>query len=266
MATIAPISAADAAPTAANEKEYSTDLELTAHSAWAQSFWDRLTPAKDRVGNHPFFIEMAEATLSVPAIRYALKHFYPLVAHFPSYMALNLAKATGFHQPGYTEARNWLIQNIKIEERHLNWYRDWAKGFGLTIDELDRSTPPPAMNAVNHYLWSMNTRGGLAEGIAATNLAIEWATGEWTVQVYKGIKHYSKHPDVNTTTKTLAWLRAHAMYDDMHPHEAMELIKRLCDHDVAMQERAFIAAEQGLAYYELALDHCYHICKTELAP
>ena len=54
------------------------------------------------------------------------------------------------------------------------------------------------------------------------------------------------------------------MYDDMHPHEAMELIKRLCNDDIAMQERAFIAAEQGLAYYELALDHCYHIYKTEL--
>jgi pyrroloquinoline quinone (PQQ) biosynthesis protein C len=262
---MAPITSENAAPTAVIRKATSlkhdyADFELTGHNAWTQSFWDRLTPAKDRVGNHPFFVDMSAGLLSVAGIRYALKHFYPLVAHFPSYMAMNLAKATGFHQTGYTEARNWLIQNIKIEERHLFWYRDWALGFGLGVDELDRSTPPPAMNAVNHYLWSINSRAGLAEGIAATNLAIEWATGEWTVQVYKGIKHYSKHPDVNTTTKTLAWLRAHAMYDDMHPHEAMELIKRLADHDPAMQERAFIAAEQGLAYYELALDHCYKVC------
>jgi pyrroloquinoline quinone (PQQ) biosynthesis protein C len=57
----------------------------------------------------------------------------------------------------------------------------------------------------------------------------------------------------------LAWLRAHAHYDDVHPYEAMELIKRLCDHDPRMQQKALQAAEQGLAYYELALDACYQI-------
>jgi hypothetical protein len=39
----------------------------------------------------------------------------------------------------------------------------------------------------------------------------------------------------------------------------MELIKRLCDHDPQMQQKALQAAEQGLAYYELALDACYQI-------
>lgn len=44
-------------------------------------------------------------------------------------MAGALAKATAFAEPGVTETRDWLIQNIKVEERHLQWYRDWAKGF-----------------------------------------------------------------------------------------------------------------------------------------
>lgn len=48
-------------------------------------------------------------------------------------------------------------------------------------------------------------------------------------------------------------------YDDLHPYEAMELIKRLCDKDPVSQRKAFLAAKEGLAYYELALDECYKL-------
>ncbi|GAC1569010.1 MAG: iron-containing redox enzyme family protein [Aquirhabdus sp.] len=240
-------------------KPYSKGLELTAHSAWSQAFWDKLLPAKDRISQHPFFVGFASGQLTPQCVRYALLNFYPLVAHFPSYMALNLAKATDFHLPGVTDTRTWLIQNIKVEERHLFWYQDWAAGFGLSVAQLNQVCPPPAMDAVNHFLWSTNYRCELAVGIAATNLAIEWATSDWTVQVYKGIKSYTNHADIVINNKTLAWLRAHALYDDVHPYEAMELIKRLCDHDPEMQQKALLAAEQGLAYYELALDECYKV-------
>lgn len=238
---------------------YSDELEITPHTAWSQIFWDELTPAKNRVSEHPLFKNMADGSLSLVCFQHALLNFAPLVLHFPSYMALSLSKAIGFHQPGITEARNWLIQNIKVEERHLAWYRDWATGFGLTAEALDTVCPPPAMDAVNHYLWSVGHRGSLAEGIAATNLAIEWATGDWSKQVYKGIQAYQDHPDIHINKRTLAWLRAHSMYDDMHPYEAMELVKRLCDHDATLQQKALQAAKQGLAYYELALDDCYKI-------
>lgn len=237
-------------------EQYVKKLEVTPHQGWSKAFWERLLPAKDRVSQHPFFVQFAAGELELACVRHALRNFYPLVAHFPSYMALNLAKATAFQLPGVTETRNWLIQNIKVEERHLFWYRDWAAGFGLGSELLDHTLPPAAMNAVNHFLWSVNARLSLAEGLAATNLAIEWATSEWTVQVYHGMKHYQRYPEVDVSTRTLAWLKAHAIYDDIHPYEAMELIKRLCDRDEDAQRRALTAAEQGLAYYELALDCC----------
>lgn len=244
---------------AQENKPYSKELELTPHSEWSQAFWDQLIPIKDRISRHPFFVGFASGQLSPECVRYALLNFYPLVAHFPSYMAMNLAKAIDFHVLGVTETRTWLIQNIKVEERHLFWYQDWASGFGLSVEQLNQARPPAAMDAVNHFLWSTNYRCGLAEGIAATNLAIEWATSDWTVQVYKGIKKYMNQPDIIINTKTVAWLRAHALYDDVHPYEAMELIKRLCDHDPQLQQKALYAAEQGLAYYELALDECYKV-------
>jgi pyrroloquinoline quinone (PQQ) biosynthesis protein C len=240
-------------------KQPTWTLECTPHQAWAQDFWDRLVPYKDAVAQHPLFEHMANGTLHIECFRHALLNFYPLVARFPSYMSLSLAKAIHFDQAGMIDARHWLIQNIGIEQRHLQWYQDWAIGFGLSLEQLNSVHPPAAMNAVNHYLWSISYRGGLAESIAATNLAIEWATGDWTIQVFKGIKAYADRDDVQIGSRTLAWLRAHAQYDDMHPHEAMELIKRLADHDPAMQQRAFEAAVEGLAYYRLALDDCYRV-------
>ncbi|MEC7119579.1 MAG: iron-containing redox enzyme family protein [Pseudomonadota bacterium] len=241
-------------------------LACTTHPEWAQKFWDDLVPLKDQVAQHPLFQHMAAGTLHLACFRHALLNFYPLVSRFPSYMALNLAKAIHFEQAGVTEARNWLIQNIKVEENHLYWYRDWALGFGITEDEMNHVKPSAAMNAVNHYLWSVNHRLGLAEGIAATNLAIEWATGDWTIQVYKGIKAYTDLDHVDISNRTLAWLRAHAMYDDTHPYEAMELVKLLAQDDPDMQQSAFDAAADGLAYYRLALDDCYQIHLKHTAP
>ena len=241
------------------QKQVDSSLKINPHNVWSQQFWDDLTPYKNRISEHPFFVNMASGQLTVKSFRYALLHFYPLVAHFPSYMALALAKATHFSESGVPETRDWLIQNIKVEERHLNWYRDWAGGFGIAVAELDSVKPSAAMNAVNHFLWNINTRASLCESLAATNLAIEWATGDWSSRVYKGIQAYTVHPEVSINKRTIAWLRAHAHYDDLHPYEAMELIKRLADGSPALQQRAFNAAKEGLAYYEMALDACYKI-------
>ncbi|MEG2359002.1 TenA family transcriptional regulator [Acinetobacter sp.] len=234
-------------------------LKITPHNAWSQRFWDELTPFKDRISGHPFFADMAGGQLSIASFRYALLNFYPLVARFPAFMGLALAKATNFSEAGVAESRDWLIQNIKVEERHLSWYRDWAGGFGITAEALDKVHPPAPMNAVNHYLWNVNTRGNLVESLAATNLAIEWATGDWSSKVYAGIHAYTNHPEVSINKRTIAWLRAHAHYDDLHPYEAMELIKRLSDGNPQLQQQAFQAVKEGLAYYELALDDCYRV-------
>lgn len=234
-------------------------LKITPHTTWSQQFWEELTPYKDRISDHPFFMNMANGQLTLKSFRYALLNFYPLVAHFPSFMGLALAKATHFSESGVTETRDWLIQNIKVEERHLNWYRDWAGGFGIALDELDRVQPPAPMNAVNHYLWNINTRGTLVESLAATNLAIEWATGDWSNKVYQGIHAYTDHPEVSINKRTIAWLRAHAHYDDLHPVEAMELIKLLCGENIELRDKAFNAVKNGLAYYEMALDECYKV-------
>ncbi|MDP2226014.1 MAG: iron-containing redox enzyme family protein [Moraxellaceae bacterium] len=246
----------ETASSKAKEERYG-HVELTPHPVWAQAFWERLVPLKDQIASHVLFAEMGAGNLSLERFRRALLNFYPLVGNFPHYMALTLAKTVDITQPGMLASRDWLINNIRIEQRHLYWYRDWATGFGISPAALDTVRPPAAMDAVNHYLWNTNTRGTVAEGLAATNLAIEWATGDWTVSVVSGMKKYAARGEATIDRRTMAWLRAHAHYDDAHPHEAMELIKQLCVSE-AQQAQAFAAAERGMEYYLLALDDCYH--------
>lgn len=238
------------------QKKRYGQVTCTPHTGWALEFWNRLEPLKDRIARHPLFEDMAAGDLSLSRFRHALLNFYPLVGNFPHYMSLTLAKANVITEPGMLDARDWLINNISIEQRHLYWYRDWAKGFGISDSQLDSVTPPAAMDAVNHYLWHMNQRGSVAEGIAATNLAIEWATGDWTMAVVKGMRAYAERGEASIDKRSMAWLRAHAHYDDEHPHEAMELIKQLCTSEKS-QQQAFAAAIRGMEYYLLALDDCY---------
>lgn len=247
----------------AMERQEYGEVAVTPHPAWAQRFWDDLVPLKDAIARHPLFTEMAAGDLPLARFRHALLNFYPLVGNFPHYMALTLARAHEVTAPGVLDARDWLINNIRIEQRHLYWYRDWAMGFGVSAEELDNCLPPPAMDAINHFLWHVNQRASIAEGIAATNLAIEWATGDWTRSVVKGMRIYAERGEMVLDRRTMAWLRAHAHYDDAHPYEAMELVKRLCGDDAVLQQKCFKAARRGMEYYLLALDDCH---ATALAP
>jgi pyrroloquinoline quinone (PQQ) biosynthesis protein C len=240
---------------AEKKPRYEEELILTPHPEWAQDFWDRLVPIKDRVVQHPIFQTMGEGELPIDHFRYTLLNFYPLVENFPKYMALNLAKCRR-DKPGHDETRNWIMGNMRVEQRHAYWYQDWAEGFGVDRDMLNTVTPPAAMDAVNHYLWDQCRNAPLVEGIGAANLAIEWATGEWTRYVVKGMRAYAKRGEAEVDRRTMAWLRAHSHYDDAHPHEAMELIKLLAHTDEERQ-RAFEATRRGLEYYWLALEDCW---------
>lgn len=232
-------------------------ITLTPHPEWAQRFWDNLVPLKNKVVSHPYFEDIQEKRLPVELGQKGLIYFYPLVENFPKFMALNLAK-TRRGLPGHQEAKYWLIQNIKVEQNHADWWHSWAHGFNVSDEELINAKPNAHMDAINHYLWAINTYGSLAEGIAATNLSVEWATGEWTVKILDAVKSYSSFSNNNgkNSERILDWLNAHATYDDAHPYEAMEIIKLTATNEED-REKAFEAAKRSLEYYVLALDDCY---------
>lgn len=230
-------------------------LEITENTGWAKEFWNKLIPLKDKVVSHPLFKDVSEGKLPIAKCKRALIDFYPLVENFPKYMALNLSK-TKRNTPGHLEAKYWLIQNIKVEQNHADWWHSWAEGFGVSDEQLALAEPSPMMDSINNFLWSVNMNYSLPEGIAATNLAIEWATGEWTINILEGIKSYSKTGEVKIDEKVMSWLNAHATYDDEHPDEAMEVIKLTAIND-ELREKSLKVAQRSLEYYILALDDCY---------
>src|SRR5262249_11807131 len=145
--------------------------------------------------------------------------------------------------------------NIYVERGHSEMWRTWARGFGCSNHELDHPSPGPATDAINNYLWHVNTHGTLAEGLGATNLAIEWPTGEWAREVVPAARIYKEKGLAEINPQPMAWLEAHAGYDDVHPYEAMELIK-LCTHTDDERLRVLAATRRGFEYYVMALDDC----------
>lgn len=233
-------------------------LKLTRHPRWVREFRTAVAPIEERIVNSRFFAEMANGTLSMKRFRAGLLYFYPLIESFPQYMGLTLAKAASGN--GLNElTREWLITNINIERKHTLWYRQWALDFGVSREEFARPVlPPPEIDAVNHYLWRVTSQGTLTEALAAVNYGIEGPSGVWTKRVKKNIKTYARHKGVKIRKGTLLWLNAHAAYDDRHPDEALELIKKFAKTKEA-QEKATQAARRSMEYYALAADAIYDL-------
>jgi len=217
--------------------------------------FEAIRPAKDRLVHHPVWEQLGRGEFPLENYQKMLLHFYPLVENFPKFMGLALAK-TRTHLRGHDDTKNWLIGNIKVEQNHASWFQDWAMGIGIEASSLTHVRPAPAIDAIVNYLWSINERGSLAESLAATNIGIEWATGEWSQNVVRGAETYFHGKwSEKARRRSMAWLRAHARYDDTHPYEAMELVTRCAKDDDDLQ-LAIRAAERSLDFYAMGLDAC----------
>jgi len=187
--------------------------------------------------------------------------FYPLIESFPTFLGLILAKVPAGNSDWNNNTRRWLIANISQESEHASWWRRLARKFGVSPVALDTTNYPPAqVDVINNYLWRICTDGSLPEAIAATNFAVEGATGEWTKRVGEGFKRFPHCEEIQLTQVDLEWINAHAHYDDKHPVEALEIVKAYANSD-AEQKAASQATKRALEYYALALDACYQLAQ-----
>lgn len=232
-------------------------IPITPHQEWMSELLDYLKLYENKVVNHRYFQDMANGTLSIERFHRGLIYFYPLIEAFPKYMALNLAKVPAADSGWNSKTRSWLITNMNVERVHTVWWRQWAEGFGVSKDVLDEEIHPPAeMDAINNYLWRICTHGSLAEGVSATNYAVEGPTGQWTISVKEGLRKYQSVEGLNVNKKTVEWVAGHADYDDRHPYEALEIIKAYATTQEE-QNRVKQAAKRAMEYYAMALDDCY---------
>jgi len=223
---------------------------FTPNPEWVIAMDHELQPYRERVWHSKLVVQTATGDLSLKQVRGWSTQFYPFIESFPQFIATYLAKAPD------PASRAFLIDNLKVEKRHAEQWIDMAKGFGVPQPELFATPIIPEVEALTHWLWSITTRGTFIEAVSAANYAIEGVTQGIATAVIKGFVKYHGREGVFLNKKAYYWMENHAAYDDLHPYEALEIIKTHA-RTQEQQERVKHAAQRSLEFLHLALESCY---------
>lgn len=230
-------------------------VEVTEYPQWIQDFVYETHETAHAVANHEAWYRFRDGTIPGSKHHALLIGFWPLIERFPQFLALNLLKCSYGDDPSINSARGWLIKNLRIEQRHAEWYRDWAVSAGIPESQLFHSPRPATATAITDWCWTVSEFGTLAEGMAATNFAIEGVTGEWAKMVGASDEYRALFPE-QEQKKAMKWINAHAAYDDEHPVEALDLIFEILGTDPSASSIKGVkgAVQKSYDLYLLALD------------
>jgi pyrroloquinoline quinone (PQQ) biosynthesis protein C len=224
--------------------------KLTTNPPWVLEMDEYLKPYREAIWQSKLVQETSTGALSLKQVRGWSIQFYPFIECFPQFMATYLAKAPD------RMSRAFLIDNLRVEKRHADQWIDMANGFGVTNEELMTTPILPEVETLTHWLWSITNRGSFVEAVAATNYAIEGVTQGIASIMVKGFARYQGQEGVQLDKRAYYWMEAHSSYDDVHPYEALEIIKRHATSPT-MQQHAKRAAQRSLEYLAIALDCCH---------
>ena len=222
---------------------------------WLAQVVEDTKPKAQAIAQHEAWKQFSTATISKEKHQALLSGFWPLIERFPQFLALNLLKCSYGSSPALNMARGWLIKNLRIEQRHAEWYRDWAELSGISRARLFEGYRPAALTAITDWCWHICESGNLAEGMAATNFAIEGVTGDWSEIVWESEEYRLMFEEADRK-KAMKWIQVHAAYDDLHPVEALTIIHKLLGDDPRNEDVKKIqrAIEKSYDLYLLALD------------
>jgi pyrroloquinoline quinone (PQQ) biosynthesis protein C len=194
---------------------------------------------------------VANTRLTVPEMRGWILQLYPFIHAFPKFLAEALIKVEDDY------SRSFLIDNIRVEKAHAEHWIWMGLGFGLTrqemLDAAEGKTPMLRdVQSLSDWLWYINTKGSMAEAVAATSFAIEGVAGDIARKVVGGFEAYKDKPGVQMGPKTYKWFREHAHYDDEHPKIAMEIVKRYATTE-RMQTKVMLASKRSIQLLHNAL-------------
>jgi pyrroloquinoline quinone (PQQ) biosynthesis protein C len=230
--------------------------KLTANPPWVLEMDEYLKPYREAIWQSKLVQETSTGALSLKQVRGWSVQFYPFIEYFPQFMATYLAKAPD------PMSRAFLIDNLRVEKRHADQWIDMANGFGVTKEELVNTPILPEVETLTHWLWSITNRGSFVEAVAATNYAIEGVTQGIASIMVKGFARYQDHEGVCLDKRAYYWMEAHSSYDDVHPYEALEIIKRHATSP-EIQQHTKRSARRSLEYLAIALDRCYQAYKEQ---
>jgi len=224
--------------------------KLTSHPAWILDLRQHIEPTWNAILKCRLLQEASAGTLSLPQMRAWLTQLYPFIETFPKWIALNIPKTQD------AISRGFLIDNIRVEKRHAEQWVYMAEGFGIKRADLYTVEPLPEIDALTHWLWSINTQGTLAEAVGATNYAIEGITQEIAKVTVKGFPHYEGVDGIHLERKAYWWMEAHAKYDDLHPQQALEIMKMYATTK-ELQDKVTFVTRRSLEYMLMGFETCY---------
>ncbi|MFK3725660.1 TenA family transcriptional regulator [Pseudomonas monteilii] len=198
-------------------------MDPASYPAWAQQLLRDCHESKRRVVEHEFYQRLRDDRIKPATIQQYLIGGWPVVEQFSLYMAHNLTRTRFARHPGEDMARRWLMRNIRVELNHADYWLHWSQAHGVNLADLQAQDVPLELNALNDWCWRVCTTEPLVVAIAATNYAIEGATGEWSALVCSTDTYAQGFPEEGRK-RAMKWLKMHAHYDDTHPWEALEII------------------------------------------
>ena len=234
---------------------------------WVESLNGYLKPYWNDLLQGDWCEGVANTRLTVAEMRGWILQTYPFIHAFPKFLAEGLIKVEDDY------SRSFLIDNIRVEKAHAEHWIWMGMGFGLTrqemLDVAEGSKPVLRdVQSLTDWLWYINTKGSMAEAVAATSFAIEGIAGDIARKVVNGFEAYKDMPGVQMGPKTYKWFREHAHYDDEHPKIAMEIVKRYATTD-RMQTKVMLAAKRSVQLLHNALTtgyQAYSVASDKVVP
>ena len=222
---------------------------------WIDSLKSYLKPYGDDLLNGDWCQGVADTRLTLAEMRGWMLQIYPFIHAFPKFLAEGLIKVEDDH------SRSFLIDNIRVEKAHAEHWIWMGMGFGLTrqemLDMADGNKPVLRdVQSLTDWMWYINTKGSLAEAVAATSFAIEGMAGEIARRTVQGFEAYRGQPGVEMGPKTYKWVREHSQYDDEHPLIAMEIVRRYATTE-RMQKKVMLAAKRSIQLLDNAFNTGY---------
>ena len=229
--------------------------DLSPHPQWVGALHRFIQPYRETLLNGEFVESAVQSVLTVEELKGWMLQMYPFIHAFPKFLAEALIKVEDDY------SRSFLIDNIRVEKAHAEHWIWMGQGFGLTereMLELAQGQKPVLrdVQSLTDWMWYVNTKGSLAEAVAATSFAVEGATGDLARKALAGFESYGNRPGVDMSARTARWMRSHARFDDEHPKVALEVVKRYATTE-RLQIRVMQAAKRSLQLMDLAFDTAF---------
>ncbi len=230
-------------------------IEVALRPPWVDSLHGYLRPYWNELLEGSWAEGVANTRLTVSEMQGWILQMYPFIHAFPKFLAEALTKVEDDFSRGF------LIDNIRAEKAHAEHWIWMGEGFGLErqsmIDLAEGNKPILRdVQSLSDWLWYVNTKGSLAEAVAATSFAIEGMAGDIAKKVTDGFEAYRGTRGVDMKPKAYKWFREHAVYDDQHPVIALEIVKKYAVTE-KLQTKVMIASKRSVQLFHNALMTSY---------